>query len=378
MERLLVVWCPELLEEHEHGREARANAAVAETLRQFSPGVDVVRPGVCALVTRGPARYFGGDETLAGLVLGAASQVENPAGGMGMRAQVGVADGLVAAYLAARDVPDTPRVVAPGASPDFLAPWPVTVLDRPELADLLSRLGIHSLGAFAALPTRHVLARFGTDGALCHQVAAGTRGELPGLRQRAPGDTAPKEGAGAQSQPGFWGGTTAVEARARRALTKVVELIGPEAVLRGRLQGGRGPSDRARLVPWGKPAATGDDKPGRLGVGPGWGGPPWPGRVPPPAPVIVARRAVPVILVDGGGTGVGVTPGGRASAPPVRLSIDGGQWAEVSQWAGPWPADERWWSTGPRRLARMQVVTADGAHLLAREQGCWWVEGTYD
>ena len=266
MERLLVVWCPDLLEEHEHGREARANAAVAETLRQFSPGVDVIGPGMCALVTRGPSRYFGGDQALADLVVGATSQMENLAGGVGVRAQVGVADGLVAAYLAARAAPTAPRVVAPGASPDFLAPWPVSVLDRPELAGLLSRLGICSLGAFAALPTRHVLARFGTDGAICHQVAGGTRGELPGLRQRAPRDAASKEGLAARSQPGFWGGTTAVEARARQALSKVVELIGPEAVLRGRLQGGRGPSDRARLVPWGKPASAGGDEPGRLGA----------------------------------------------------------------------------------------------------------------
>ena len=85
-----------------------------------------------------------------------------------------------------------------------------------------------------------------------------------------------------------------------------------------------------------------------------------------------------MVLVDSGGLLVEVTGDGRASAPPARLSIDGGQWTEVAQWAGPWPADERWWTAGARRLARMQVVTADGAHLLAREQGGWWVEGTYD
>jgi hypothetical protein len=42
--------------------------------------------------------------------------------------------------------------------------------------------------------------------------------------------------------------------------------------------------------------------------------------------------------------------------------------------------DERWWDPGlHRRLARLQVVTADGAaHLLKRSGGGWWVEATYD
>src|SRR5271168_2550285 len=102
MQRLLVVWCPDLLEEHEHGREARAGTSVAETLGRFSPGVDFVRPGVCALSTRGPSRYFGGDEALAGLVAGSFDEVKNPTGGTGVRTQVGVADGLLAAMLAAQ------------------------------------------------------------------------------------------------------------------------------------------------------------------------------------------------------------------------------------------------------------------------------------
>ena len=43
-------------------------------------------------------------------------------------------------------------IVPPGGTPAFLAPWPVATLDRPELADLLVRLGIRTLGGFAALP----------------------------------------------------------------------------------------------------------------------------------------------------------------------------------------------------------------------------------
>ena len=51
----------------------------------------------------------------------------------------------------------------------------------------------------------------------------------------------------------------------------------------------------------------------------------------------------------------------------------------VTGWAGPWPLDERWWEpTAHRRLARFQVVTADGAaHLVLAEHRAWWVAATY-
>ncbi len=60
MQRLLAIWCPGLLEEHERGREARAFGAVVSALEAFATRVDPVRPGVCAVPTLGPSRYFGG------------------------------------------------------------------------------------------------------------------------------------------------------------------------------------------------------------------------------------------------------------------------------------------------------------------------------
>jgi len=60
------------------------------------------------------------------------------------------------------------------------------------------------------------------------------------------------------------------------------------------------------------------------------------------------------------------------------LSIEGGPWQQVVAWAGPWPANERWWSA-LRRRARLQVVTDTGAAvLLAAERERWWVEAVYD
>jgi len=372
VERLLVVWCTDLLQEKGHGREARALARVAAVMEAFSPRVEVIRPGVCAMPTRGPSRYFGGDATLADKVARAVAGVEGVEAGVGIEVGVGVGDGLFAAVLAARGASGAgPVVVAPRTTADFLARWPVGTLERPELADLLVRLGIRTLGQFAQVPDSHVLARFGADGVTCHRVAKGVDGELPGMRVVGPQppDANRLSGPGAR-QPGFFGGNAGAEARAGRAVEHVEELLGPEAVVTGKLQGGRGPGERARFVPFatrnGEPTVVPDNQP-------------WPGQVPAPAPIVVYARTLPALLTDATGHPVGVTGAGMVSAVPTRLSIAGGRWAEVGGWAGPWPADERWWSTGRRRRARMQVLTTDGAaHLLARERGGWWLEGTYD
>ncbi len=374
MERVLVVWCPDLLLEQEEGREARAFARVTAALETFSPLVDRIRPGICALATRGPSRYFGGDGKLAVLIGRALTGIPG-ADGEALAFGIGVADGLFAGVLAATVGTRTgrPSLVPPGETPAFLAGWPVTSLDRPELADLLGRLGIRTLGAFGALPARQVLARFGTEGAACHRVARGILGDLPGFRPRPPRSPA-GPGDPAARQPGFWGGTAGADGRAAIALGRLQDLLGPEAVLLGRLQGGRGPGERARLVPWTGPT-TGDGP-----AGPGPTGPPWPGQVPSPAPAVVLGRRRPAQLVDGNDHPVGVTGQGTATTTPARLSIDRGPWTGVDNWAGPWPTDERWWSArGRRRRARMQVVTATGAaHLLSLERGGWWLEGTYD
>src|SRR5204863_6013172 len=66
-----------------------------------------------------------------------------------------------------------PVVVAPGEGPGFLAPFPVALLDDPDLADLLPRLGLPTLGALAALPAADVVARFGPAGRLAHRRARG-------------------------------------------------------------------------------------------------------------------------------------------------------------------------------------------------------------
>ncbi|HEY8590625.1 MAG TPA: DNA polymerase Y family protein, partial [Naasia sp.] len=87
------------------------------------------------------------------------------------------ADGPFAAEQAARAARgDRVRIIPAGASPAFLAPMPVALLGLPALAVLLKRLGLPTLGAFAALPELEVRTRFGAEGALAHRLAAGRDG----------------------------------------------------------------------------------------------------------------------------------------------------------------------------------------------------------
>jgi protein ImuB len=156
--------CPRLvIVEHDAGRDARAFEPVVAAVEQVAAGVEVVRPGVCALAARGPARYFGGEEAAAERV------VEQIAQECGVESQAGIAEGVFAAGLAAR----RGQIVADGRTAAFLQGVSVDALERPELADLLRRLGISTLGDFAALPASGILPRFGFDGALAHRLAAG-------------------------------------------------------------------------------------------------------------------------------------------------------------------------------------------------------------
>lgn len=204
--------------ERDLDREARTFEPVLAALDDVTPGVEVTRPGTCAFATRGPARYFGGEAALAELVLARTGEAigelvaDGPEGAPAGMVRVGIADGPFAALLAARSADparaDQITVVKPGHSPEFLAPMPITVLDRPELtvgsgpakrsesaknsgpakhsglSDVLARLGLHTLGAFAALEAADVLARFGNEGMSAHRLAKGLderspKGRLP-------------------------------------------------------------------------------------------------------------------------------------------------------------------------------------------------------
>ncbi|SMC88342.1 protein ImuB [Kibdelosporangium aridum] len=456
--------CPELVVfEDDPVRDARLFEAVAAAVEELAVGVEIVRPGLVAVPARGPAGYFGGEEAAAERLI---DQVADRAG---VECQVGVADGLFAATLAAH----RGLVVEPGRSAEFLAPLAVNELrqpggpDRAELIDLLRRLGLRTLGAFAAITERDVATRFDTDAVQAHRLARGLD-ERPPSRRRPPPDLSisteldppvervdaaafvakslaerlhaglaahglactrlgiyarserdeelgrvwrcaepltpngiadrvrwqldgwlrvggptagirtlwlePEEVVeGKALQLDLWRGEGHAEAaeKAGRAMVRVQGLLGPEAVCTPVLGGGRDPSERARLVPWGEELTPAADP-----------GLPWPGHLPAPSPAVVFPDPVPATVFGEAGEPVHVTDRDMLTAAPATVGVNGGAPRPVAAWAGPWIANERWWNREPRCHARLQVLIgaqpAQAALLLGYHQGKWVVYGHYD
>lgn len=470
--------CPELvLLPADPGRDARGFEPVAAAAETVVSGIEIARPGLVLIPSRGAERYHGSEQALA------AELVEQVAGGTGYEAQVGIADGVGAAVLAAR----VPAIVPAGGTAAFLAPRGIAELvlvaaqdaDRvAELVDLLGRLGLRTLGDLAALPRTDLLTRFGRLGGWAHDVAAGAddrptalrrlepdvaveqeldppverleatafaarrlaealhermvdrgvacgrlqimarteggqelirtwrtdaalgglavarmtdrvRWQLEGwltghaLRRDSPDDPAPaalvrlglraEEVTPAGAEQGrLWGGASGSDLRAHRAVHRIQGLIGTEAVLSAAVQGGREVRDQVHLVPWG------EDVPSARPVAP-----PWPGRLPPPAPATVLAEPQLVQVCDADGRKVEVDARLQVSGEPVVVwwpPQDGVEReARVTGWAGPWPVVQRWWGDGAGRQVYLQVTLVGGhALLLALRDGVWRLEALYD
>ena len=177
--------CP-ALEVHPRNEQAEARTfePVVTVAEGLAAAVEVVRPGLIALNARGPARYHGGERELAVLFRDEVAELTTRSGSP-IGCGTGIADGMFAASLAARRPGDEPLIVEPGGSAAFLAPFPLAVLDRPDLAETLDRLGVRDLGALAALPAGDVGARFGANGVAAHRLARGLDPRPPAPRRPA-------------------------------------------------------------------------------------------------------------------------------------------------------------------------------------------------
>jgi protein ImuB len=173
--------CPRLeIVSADAARDHRVFSPLVTAIEQLAPNVQVIRPGLCALRARGPARYYGG-ESAAAETLRTALLAQGIAD-----ARVGVADGPFTAEQAARAATraDEPvRVVPSGRAADFLAPLPLAALVDAaaasgsvagDLTNLLARLGVHTLGAFAAFDVDRVRERLGERGVHLQSLAAGS------------------------------------------------------------------------------------------------------------------------------------------------------------------------------------------------------------
>lgn len=463
--------CPDLkVLAHDLDRDARLFEAVAAAVETHAPGVEVVRPGIVAVPVAGAANYVGSEVTLA------ESLVDHVAAAAGVESQVGVADGLFAATLAAR----SGAIVDPGGAATFLAPLPLTELDQPgtarsELVNLLKRLGLRTFADFAALPERDVANRFGSSGVLAHRLARGLD-ERPALRRRPPPELAAEksfdppiervdqaafasktlatqlhtqlaerglactqmaihavteqgqqytrvwrtaepltaagiadrvrwqmEGWLVRRAPGdrptsgiallrlepeetVTGGSLQMtlpaagrkpdaDERAARALLRVQGLLGPDSVFTAVLDGGRGPAERVRLVPWGDRREQ-ETEPA-----------PWPGRLPAPSPATVPPTPWPTIVLGTSGSPVTMTDRADLTETPATVAVTDRPPRRVLRWAGPWPVNEPWWGSGRgRRGVRIQVVLAaaegETALLLhgqvVADDLLWTAEGLYD
>lgn len=178
--------CPELVVvDHVPDLDGRAFEPVALALEALTPRIEITHPGAVTFPTRGPSRYHGGDRALATTAAARAVEVLPP----DATVRVGVADGPFAAMLAARAAarpagePDAGApvaggrarvvVVPPDETPAFLAPLPLDALDRPELVEVMARLGVRTLGDLAALDVGDVVGRFGAEGQVAHRLACG-------------------------------------------------------------------------------------------------------------------------------------------------------------------------------------------------------------
>ncbi|WP_238845886.1 DNA polymerase Y family protein [Nocardia terpenica] len=162
--------CPDLfVAQVDSDRDARLFEPVVAAVDATVPGVEVLRPGLVVLAARGAARYFGSEEAAAERLVDAVAAV-------GVECQIGIADELSTAVIAARRA----ALVPPGTGADFLAPLSVSELavepslaapERGELIDLLHRLGLRRIGDFAALTPGEVASRFGADAIRAHRCA---------------------------------------------------------------------------------------------------------------------------------------------------------------------------------------------------------------
>jgi protein ImuB len=350
----------------------------------------------------------------------------------------------------------------------------VRVLGRDDLTEVLIRLGIHTLGAFAALPAADVSARFGPDAVVAHRLAGGLDEQAPrvaplpahlmftaeldppvervdqatfvakGLVEQLhealradglcctrvcigvetiagecneriwrhgdsfdvgalidrmrwqldgwlngpavlrptsgisrltliPDEVGPAKG----RQLGFWGGESAADARAARALARAQGIVGVASVMVPEVRGGRSPAERIVRVP----VATTELGSSRVVL---TDDAPWPGRVPTPSPALLVDE--PVRVCDAKGAMLAVSGRGLLSAAPAFLESPGSGSGSglgpiaIEAWAGPWLSDERWWDPDAHlRRARLQLLLRDGrAVLVACEHGAWCIEGWYD
>lgn len=162
-------------------RDARHFEAVTAAVDEVVPRAEVLRPGLLVVSIRGASRYFGSEQE-------AAERLVDAVAAAGAECQTGIADELATAVFAAR----AGCIVEPGGDAAFLSGLSIRQLatepslsgaGREDLADLLWRMGIRSIGQFAELSRTDVASRFGADAISAHRFACGESDRGPSGRE---------------------------------------------------------------------------------------------------------------------------------------------------------------------------------------------------
>ena len=171
--------CPDLeIATYQPDRDRRAFNTVVRAVSELVPLIEVNEPGIIVFATRGPSRYFGGDEPMANKIVQAlrSSIVADSQFG------VGIADSRLAAHIAAhisaQNTAKAPFIVEPEKTKVWLAQQSVRVLSEfaninRETVSLLERLGLNTLQDVCKLSESVLAGRFGELGVELHRLARG-------------------------------------------------------------------------------------------------------------------------------------------------------------------------------------------------------------
>jgi len=361
LERTMVLWVPELSRDGSDVDALRSFAVCLKTIGLRCPFVEPLRLGLMALPVRSVARFFGGELAVCALLREDLAPILETTQ---QSLRIGIADGLFAAVLAVR----SDELVAAGETKVFLATQPITCLHRSDVAELCVRLGIRTLGAFAALDQDRVLERFGADALHCHRVASGEEAVLEGIydpqiTKRLKLLQTPETGT---TQTGFFGGTSARDERAQRIAIRIQENFGVSSVQVALTQPGRDPMERVTFGSFAaEESAVFHDAA------------PWPARLPTPSPMTIFARPREVFLLDEVANPLGIDGTGLLTGIPTTY-VEAGHPRDVAAWAGPWPVTGPWWRQRLRRNRLQILTTSDCALLLSHEGRNWNLVGRYD
>lgn len=158
---------------HDPERDSRVFSSVLDAVDEHVASTVILRPGLITFAAQSPAKLAGGlDELAAALISSVAGQAEE--------SQVGYGSGLLTSVLAAREG----RHVTPEQTESFLDAFPLTAIltvagtekirrEWEAVIDVLSSLGVRTIGEFAALDHSQIASRFGLTGTILWRLSRG-------------------------------------------------------------------------------------------------------------------------------------------------------------------------------------------------------------